>query len=98
MHGVYFLTGYVGLGIMILFLLSFGIRAFAAVLRDRKRFFTLPLCAFSLSYGLGIIHSIFTASVLRRNNASIYLSVILAVLWYLTQNSNQTEATFIEDD
>ena len=98
LHGVYFLTGYVGLGIMILFLLSFGIRAFVAVLRDRKRFFMLPLCAFSLSYGLGIIHSIFTASVLRRNNASIYLSVILAVLWYLTQNSNQTEATFIEDD
>lgn len=98
LHGVYFLTGYVGLGLMILFLLSFGIRAFVAVLRDRKRFFMLPLCAFSLSYGLGIIHSIFTASVLRRNNASIYLSVILAVLWYLTENSNQTEATFIEDD
>ena len=98
LHGVYFLTGYVGLGLMVLFLLSFGIRAIAAILRDRKRFFTIPLCAFFLSYGFGIIHAIFTASVLRRNNASIYLAVILAVLWYLTQNSNQTEAAFIEDD
>ena len=97
LHGVYFLTGYVGLGLMILFLLYFVIRALAAVLRDRTRFFTLPLCAFLVSYGLGIVHAIFTASVLRRNNASIYLAVILAVLWYLTQNLNQTEAISKEE-
>lgn len=93
LHGVYFLTGYVGLGMMVLFLLCFGLRVLIAVFRDRKRYFTLPVCAFSVSYGLGIIHAIFTASVLRRNNASIYLAVVLAILWYLTQRPSASEAS-----
>ena len=85
LHGVYFLTGMVGLGLMILFLLTFGLRALLAVLRRPKKYFTLPMVAFSLSYGLGLIHAYFTASVLRRNNASIYLALVLACMWYLSR-------------
>lgn len=84
LHGVYFLTGAVGLGLMIAFLLYFGIRALIAVIRRRKQCFTLSMCAFAISYGLGLIHAYYTASVLRRNNASIYLALILAGLWYLS--------------
>lgn len=85
LHGVYFLTGAVGLGLMILFLLFFGVRALVAVVRKPKQYFTLPMCAFAIAYGLGLIHAYYTASVLRRNNASIYLALILAGLWYLSR-------------
>ncbi len=86
LHGVYFLTGAVGLGAMIVFLLFFGVRALIAVIRRRKQCFTLPMCAFAIAYGLSLIHAYYTASVLRRNNASFYLALILAGLWYLSRN------------
>ena len=86
-HGVYFLTGYCGLGLMILFLLWFGLRALIAVLRKPKVYFNLSLASFAMAYVLGIIHAYFTASVLRRNNASIYLAIVLACVWYCSRRS-----------
>ena len=91
LHGVYFLTGAVGLGLMLIFLLFFGVRALIAVIRDRKTHFTLPMCAFALAYGLGLIHAYYTASVLRRNNASIYLAMVLAGLWYLSRRRQNND-------
>ena len=90
LHGMYFLTGAVGLGLMILFLLYFGLRALIAVIRRPKQYFTLPMCAFAISYGLGLIHAYYTASVLRRNNASFYLALVLAGLWYLSRRLEQS--------
>ncbi len=84
-HGMYFLTGIVGLVLMCVFLLWFGIRALVAVLRKPNVFFNLEIISFALAYGLGMIHAYFTASVLRRNNASIYMAMVLAGLWYLTE-------------
>ena len=86
-HGVYFLTGIVGLGLIALFLLYFGLRTLLAVFRKPKQYFTLPVAAFGIAYGLGLIHAYYTASVLRRNNASIYLAMVLAGLWYLSRRS-----------
>jgi len=91
LHGVYFLTGIVGLALMVLFLLWFGLRALLAVIRDHKRCFTLPMCAFAIAYGLGLIHAYYTASVLRRNNASIYLAMVLAGLWYLSRRQKEAK-------
>ena len=85
LHGVYFLTGWVGLGLMLAFLLWFGIRALIAVIRRPRECFTLRMCAFAMAYGLGLIHAYYTASVLRRNNASLYLALVLAGLWYLSR-------------
>ncbi len=92
LHGIYFLTGYVGLGMMILFLLYFGVRALLAVIRQPRRYFTPFMAAFSIAYGLGLIHAYYTASVLRRNNASIYLALVLAGLWYLSRRPEPGEA------
>ena len=86
-HGVYFLLGWVGLGLMIAFLLYFGIRVLGYILRERKACFTVELAAFLGAYGLGLIHAWFTVSVLRRNNASVYLAIVLAGLWYLTRKN-----------
>ena len=88
LHGIYFLTGIVGLGLMICFLLYFGLRALIAVIRRPKIYFNLPMCAFAIAYGLGLIHAYYTASVLRRNNASIYLAMVLAALWYLSRKKD----------
>ena len=84
-HGVYFLTGICGLVLMIVFLLYFGLRALLAVIRKPKTYFSVPLCAFGIACGLAVIHAYFTASILRRNNASVYLAMALAGLWYLTR-------------
>ena len=84
-HGIYFLLGIVTLVLMIAFLLYVGLRAAVAVIRDRKRYFNLDLVGFVIAYGAAIGHAYFTVSVLRRNNASVYLAMVLAALWYLTQ-------------
>ena len=85
LHGMYFLTGAVGLVLMGLFLLYFGVYALIAVLKKPKLYFNLELCAFAGAYILSLLHAYFTASVLRRNNASIYLAMVLAGLWYLAR-------------
>ncbi len=86
-HGVYFLTGMIGLALMILFLLWFGIRALLAILRDPKRNLNLTMAAVLMAYAIGLAHAYFTASVLRRNNASIFLAMVLAGLWYLSHRN-----------
>ena len=83
--------------LMLLFLLSFGLRALIAVLRKPKQYFTLHMAAFVIAYGLGLIHAYYTASVLRRNNASIYLAMVLAGLWYLSCRK-QAQKTEPEQD
>ena len=90
-HGIYFLTGIIGLVLMIAFLLYFGLRALIAVLKKPKIYFNLEMIAFAMAYGFGLIHAYFTASVLRRNNASFYLALVLAGLWYLSQKQKPTE-------
>ena len=41
--------------------------------------------AFGIALCLCLVYAYFTAGVLRRPNASIYMSVLLAVVYYLTQ-------------
>lgn len=83
-HGVYFLLGWVGLGLMLGMLLWFGLRALYRVLRDFRTYFTMELAGFAGAYCFALVHAYFTVSVLRRNNASVYLAFVLAALWYLT--------------
>ena len=91
-HGIYFLTGAVGLVSLILFLLYFGFRALLVVIRKPKIYFNLDMISFAISYVLALLHAYFTASVLRRNNASVYLAIVLAALWYLSRKEVGKEA------
>ena len=86
-HGMYFLYGIVGLVMMIAFLGYFALRALLRMLREPKRYLTMPVCAYSASALILVINAYFSASVLRRPNASVYLSITLAVLWLLTEKS-----------
>lgn len=83
-HGIYFLYGIVGLIMMIGFLLWFAVRALWCMLRDPANNLTLPVCAFGMAAVILVANAYFSASVLRRPNASVYLSFALAALYCLT--------------
>ncbi len=83
-HGMYYLTGITGLILMLLFLLYFPMAAILRILLHPKKYLTLPMAAFGIAFIIAMIHAYFTASILRHNNASIYLAVILAALWELS--------------
>lgn len=82
-HGVYFLFGAVGLGLMIAFLAYFGVLILWALKKDAKKYFTSAAGAFGISLCIALVNAYFTAGVLRRPNSSFYLSVVLAVIFYL---------------
>lgn len=83
-HGIRFLTGYVGLALMLVFLVWIGLRALICFVRSLRSGLSLSLASFGVSYGFALIHVFFTASVLRRTNASVYFAMVLAVLWFLS--------------
>lgn len=82
-HSMYYLYGIVGFFGILLFLLYFILLVLRALLLHFSQYMTLEIGGFLLSLGMMLLHIAFTASILRRNNASFYLSVVLAVLYYL---------------
>lgn len=84
-HGVFFLYGAAGLAAFALFLLYFAWLIVSAMARDFSRYVTLEAGAFGISLCLLLVHVYCTAGVLRRPNASFYLSVVLAVIYYFVK-------------
>ena len=84
-HGVYFLTGAAGL----LFFLALFAAVLVKILLNlrglRKSGCALDLGAFSAAFACAMLHAVFTASVLRRNNASVYLAVVVAAIVFLCE-------------
>ena len=85
-HGIYYLCGGVGLGLMIGFLGLFLVLLLRRLTKNFKQTFTVETAAFAISFACALAHAYFTASILRRNNASVFLAVILACLWYLSSD------------
>ncbi len=90
-HGIYFLFGAVGLAVFLLFLLYFGFLIVRALMRSFSKYMTLEAGAFGVSLCLLLAHVYATAGVLRRPNASFYLSAVLAVVYYLVKIRTYTE-------
>ncbi len=84
-HGVFYLYGMAGLAAFVLFLLYFAWLIVCAMLRNFSRYFTLEAGAFGISLCLLLAHVYCTAGVVRRPNASFYLSVVLAVIYYFVK-------------
>jgi hypothetical protein len=59
-------------------------RAVWALRKDFSRLFTPQLAALAICAVCGLAHAYFTAGLLRRPNASIYFSLCLAAIWYIT--------------
>ena len=85
LHGIYYLYGWVGLLAMLAFLLYFLYLIAAALLRNAKTYFTLDAASWGIALIMCLIHVYCTAGVLRRPNASFYLSAILAAVYYLVK-------------
>lgn len=91
-HGIYFLYGGVGLILMLAFIGYFLYLIVRALLRDFKKYFTIEAGAFGMALCLALLYAYNTAGVLRRPNSSFYLSVILAVVYYLIELRPYPEA------
>lgn len=82
-HGIYFLYGWAGLVLMLLFLAYFLFLVIRCLIRDFKTYFTLEAGAFGIALCMSLLYAYNTCGVLRRPNSSFYLSVILAMIYYL---------------
>lgn len=89
-HGIYFLYGIVGLILFVLFLLYFIWLIIWALATGFSKYMTLEAGAFGIALCMLLIHAYFTAGVLRRPNASFYLSVVLAVIYYFVKIKPKT--------
>ena len=69
--------------LMIGFLAYFVYLILWALKKDAKKYFSPAAGAFGISLCIAVVNAYFTAGVLRRPNSSFYLSVILAVIFYL---------------
>lgn len=84
-YGIYFLYGVVGLALLLGFIGYFLLLILRAMIRNPKMYFTPLAGAIGLSLGIILIYAFCTAGVLRRPNASFYLSMLLALVYYLTK-------------
>ncbi len=84
-HGIYYLYGWFGLAAYLLFLAYFVGLIIWALLKKFKRYFTLEAAGYGMAFMMCLAHAYNTAGVLRRPNASIYLSAILAGIYYLVR-------------
>ena len=92
-HGICFLYGWVGLAMMVAFIGYFLYLIVKCLIKDFRKYFTVEAGAFGIGMCLCLGYAYFTAGVLRSPNASIYMSVLLAVVYYLTQmRSEQPDA------
>lgn len=91
-HGIYFLYGWAGLILMLAFIGYFIYLIVRSLLRDFKKYFTVEAGAFGMAFCLALVYAYNTAGVLRRPNASFYLSVLLAVIYYLVELRPYPEA------
>ena len=88
-HGVGYLCGAVGLFLVAALLAWIGLRAVLALVFRRKAVFTPTYAAWLGAFVIAMAYAFGTASVLRRNNASVYFALILAGLWLLSRRPPQ---------
>jgi hypothetical protein len=90
LHGVFFLCGGVGLLLMLGFLGYYVFLMLRKLIREPKKVLSPELIGLSIGCIGCAAHVYATAGVLRRPNASFYLAVCLASVWYLVRNQEKT--------
>lgn len=81
---VFYYSGYVGFAVYMLFLAYFVGLIFVAVVTRFKKCVNLENGLLAVTFGLMMGSSQYSGNVLRRPNVSIYISVILAYIYYVT--------------
>ena len=97
-RGVMYLSGYAGLAALALFFLFFLFLIIRALLKNPKQYFSVDAGACGIALCMGLVHAYATAGVLRRPNATIYLSLILAMIWFLVCERNYPTAEGVTQD
>ena len=92
-HGIYYLFGWTGLILMALFIGYFLLMILLALIRDFRNVFTMRAGAAGIALLLLLVHSYFTAGVLRRPNASFYVSMVLAMADYLINLKKEADVS-----
>ena len=85
-HGIYFLYGLTGLALLLGYLLYYAEKALIGLFRINSAEAKIWLLSASVSALILMFNSYFSASVLRRPNASFYLSITLAIVSFLTED------------
>lgn len=90
-HAIFYYYGYLGFALYVGFVLFFLLRALKKLLRDREQALCLENFALFLTLilNLGLAH--FSGETLRRPNVSIWLSLILALVWYASAETTSTQ-------
>ena len=86
-HAIYYYYGYLGFALYVGFVLFFLLRVLRKLLRDRRQAYSLENFGLILTLvlNLGLAH--FSGETLRRPNVSVWLSLILALVWYASADS-----------
>ena len=83
--GVYYLCGFVGLGLLLLFLGFFAQNSLWSLWREPQKTLAPGTVSFLIAFAIALVYAWSTVSVLRRNNASFYFAAILACVWHQTR-------------
>ena len=91
LHAMYYLYGYAGLAMLLLFLAYFLFRIVRALCKDAQSVFTVEAACVGIALLTLLAHTYFTCGVLRRTNTLFYFGVILALVYYLTRRETTSE-------
>lgn len=97
-HGIYYLCGAFGLVLLIAFIGHFILMVLKALIFNFKKTFTLRNAAWAMALITLLLHVYATAGVLRRPNGSFYLSVVLAVIYYIVKTEAPLTRRFANND
>ena len=81
---VFYYSGYIGFALYLAFIGYFALLIIVGLITRFNKLFTVESGMVGVTFLLALGTSQFSGNVLRRPNASIYLSVILAYIYWLT--------------
>ena len=86
---LFYYYGYIGFGLYVIFILYFVYLIFKTTCINFKSVFTSFNFAILLTFALQLVAAEFSGDILRRPNVSIYLSIIIALLYYQCKQNSQ---------
>lgn len=89
-HAIFYLYGYVGLGLMVLFLGYFIFLIAKAMLKAPKQTFSWKTACTGIAFLALLAHAYFTCGVLCRSNTLFYLSAVLSLIYYSLKEDKES--------
>lgn len=94
---IFYYYGYMGFGLYIMFLAYFIVLILKAVITNFKQNIHSYHFALLITYILQIASAQFSGAILRRPNVSIYMSIIMGLIYYQTTKSDD-KTPYINND